>query len=138
MSIANGKFEIQLSVRANDIDELNHVSNIVYLRWVQDVAVAHWQAVASAESQNAIVWVVLRHEIDYKAPAVIGDEIVARTWVGEISGITFERHTEILRRANKQLLARARTVWCPVNKETGRPTRVGTEIRTQFSSYTLG
>lgn len=130
----DGKFEIQLIVTAADIDELNHVSNIVYVRWVQEVAVAHWQAIASEESQRNVVWVVLRHEIDYKAPAVFGDDVIVRTWVGRVTGITFERHTEIVRLNDERLLASARTVWCPISTETGRPTRVGVEIREQFSS----
>lgn len=128
------KFELLIRVNDVDIDELNHVSNIVYLRWVQEVAIAHWQALASPESQREVVWVVLRHEIDYKAPAVAGDEIVARTWVGSAIGLTFERHTEIERPNDRQLLARARTIWCPVSTRTGRPTRVNDEIRTQFST----
>lgn len=130
----DGKFEIRLIVTAADIDELNHVSNIVYVRWVQEVAVAHWQALASEESQRNVVWVVLRHEVDYKAPAVFGDDVIVRTWVGKVTGITFERHTEIVRLNDERLLASARTVWCPISTETGRPTRVGAEIRQQFSS----
>lgn len=130
----DGKFEIQLIVTAADIDELNHVSNIVYVRWVQEVAVAHWQALASEQAQRKVVWVVLRHEIDYKAPAVLGDDVIVRTWVGRVTGITFERHTEIVRLNHDRLLASARTVWCPISAETGRPTRVGAEIRQQFSS----
>lgn len=135
MSLLNQdrKFELTLPVNSSDIDELNHVSNIVYVRWVQEVAVAHWKALASAESQRDVVWVVLRHEIDYKSPAILGDEIIARTWVGNSAGLTFERHTEIERAADKQLLVRARTVWCPISTKTGRPTRVSDEIRKQFS-----
>ena len=130
----DGKFEIQLIVTADDIDELNHVSNVVYVRWVQEVAVAHWQALASEEAQRKVVWVVLRHEIDYKTPAVVGDDLIIRTWVGRVTGITFERHTEMVRLPDERLLASARTVWCPISTETGRPTRVGAEIREQFSS----
>ncbi|HET9418708.1 MAG TPA: acyl-CoA thioesterase, partial [Chthoniobacterales bacterium] len=59
-----------------DIDEQKHVNNTVYLRWAQDVATAHWKTLASAEAQAAIRWVVLRHEIDYKAPACLGDEVL--------------------------------------------------------------
>ncbi|MEI4878467.1 acyl-CoA thioesterase, partial [Klebsiella pneumoniae] len=58
-----------LSVTPGDIDEQNHVNNTVYLRWVQEVATAHWCAVARAQAQENIGWVVLRHEIDYKTPA---------------------------------------------------------------------
>lgn len=127
-------FEITTHAVQDDIDELGHVNNTVYLRWVQEVAVAHWQAVSSAESQAAIVWVVLRHEIDYKLPALEGDEVLLRTWVGTASRLTFERHTEIRRRSDAQLLSQARTLWCPLSTATGRPQRVTAELRAQFSS----
>lgn len=116
-----------------DIDEQNHVNNTVYLRWVQDVATAHWKAIAATEAQEAISWVVLRHEIDYKAPATLGDEIAVRTWVGKATRLTFERFTEICRPSDGLLLSQARTLWCPINNQTGRPIRVPAEVRAQFS-----
>ena len=121
-------------VLPSDIDEQNHVNNTVYLRWVQDVATAHWQALASAEAQAAIGWVVLRHEIDYKTPATLDDEIVLRTWVGKASRLTFERFTEIRRKNDRQLLSQARTLWCPIDMQNGRPMRVSAEVRAQFST----
>ncbi len=132
--MASVPFEMTVSVLPGDIDEQNHVNNTVYLRWVQDVATAHWQAVASPEAQKSIGWVVLRHEIDYKTPAGLGDKIVLRTWVGKATRLTFERFTEILRNGEGQLLSNARTLWCPINAQTGRPTRVPPEVRAQFST----
>ena len=132
--MSSAPFEISVSVMPGDIDEQNHVNNTVYLRWVQDVATAHWLAVASGEAQASIGWVVLRHEIDYKAPACLGDEVVLRTWVGKATRLTFERFTEILRSTDRQLLSNARTVWCPINAQTGRPVRVPPEVRAQFST----
>ena len=132
--MSSSPFEIIVPVVAADIDEQNHVNNTVYLRWVQDVATAHWQALAGQEAQAAIAWVVLRHEIDYKAPAALGDKITLRTWVGKASRLTFERFTEIRRNGEEQLLSTARTLWCPINPQTGRPTRVSPEVRSQFSS----
>ena len=118
-----------------DIDGQNHVNNTVYLRWIQDVATAHWQSLASAEAQAAIGWVVLRHEIDYRSPVSLGDEILLRTWVGKASRLKFERFTEIRRKIdNKQLLAQARTLWVPVDVRTGKPMRVSAELRAQFST----
>jgi acyl-CoA thioester hydrolase len=99
---------------------------------VQDVATAHWRALASPEAQEAIGWVVLRHEIDYKAPACLGDEILLRTWVGQATRVTFERFTEIRRKIDHQLLSQARTLWCPIDAGTGRPIRVSAEVRNQF------
>ena len=133
MLMSTTPFEISVGVMPEDIDEQNHVNNTVYLRWVQEVATAHWQAIASSEAQGEIGWVVLRHEIDYKAPACPGDDVVLRTWVGKATRLTFERFTEILRRSDGQLLSKARTLWCPINAQTGRPGRVPLEVRKQFS-----
>jgi acyl-CoA thioester hydrolase len=121
-------------VLPGDIDKQNHVNNMVYLRWVQDAATAHWQAIASPDAQNAIDWVVLRHEIDYKMPAMPGDKVLLRTWVGKATRLSFERFTEIRRKNDERLLSNARTLWCPVSARTGRPTRVSAEVRAQFST----
>jgi len=127
-------FEMAVSVLLDDIDEQNHVNNTVYLRWVQEVATAHWRAVATPEAQKTVGWVVLRHEIDYRTPAALGDKIILRTWVGKASRLTFERFTEIRRDSDGQLLSRARTLWCPINAQTARPMRVPVEVRAQFST----
>jgi len=122
-----------ISVSAADIDEQKHVNNTVYLRWVQDVAAAHWKSLAPDEAQKKIGWVVVRHEIDYKSPASIGDGIALRTWVGKASRLKFERFTEIRRQIDSRLLAQARTVWVPVDSLSGKPTRVSAEVREKFS-----
>ncbi|HVO35177.1 MAG TPA: thioesterase family protein [Gemmatimonadales bacterium] len=127
-------FELAIRVQPSDIDELGHVNNVVYVRWVQDVAVAHWRSAATAQEQADVLWVVVRHEIDYKHPARLEDGIVARTWVGAATRSTFERHTEILRAADRRLLVRARTLWCPISPGTLRPMHVGDDVRERFST----
>jgi acyl-CoA thioester hydrolase len=122
-----------VSVQPADIDEQNHVNNTVYLRWVQDVATAQWNSLAGAEAQAAIAWVVLRHEIDYRSPASLGDQILLRTWVGKASRLKFERFTEIHRKIDNRLLAQGRTLWVPIDVRTGKPTRVSSDVRTRFS-----
>jgi acyl-CoA thioester hydrolase len=131
--MSSAPFEMTVSVMPGDIDGQKHVNNTVYLRWVQEVATAHWRATASGEAQETIGWVVLRHEIDYKAPACLADEVVLRTWVGRASRLTFERFTEIRRGSDGQVLSNARTLWCPINVHTGRPIRVPVGVREQFS-----
>jgi acyl-CoA thioester hydrolase len=126
-------FELPIQVAPADIDALGHVNNIVYLRWVQDVAKAHWFAAAPPEDQAGLVWMVVRHEIDYLAPAVAGDEIVLRTWVGAAAGLRFDRHTEVLRAADRKVLAKAKTVWVPIDAASGRPKRVSERVRKMFS-----
>jgi acyl-CoA thioester hydrolase len=128
------RFEVTVSVLPADIDEQNHVNNMVYLRWVQEVAIEHWRAIAPADARDAIGWVVRRHEIDYKSPATLGEEILLRTWVGQAVRLTFERLTEIRRHSDDQLLASARTLWVPINAKTARPTRVPAEVRRRFST----
>ena len=132
--MSSARFEMVIPVLPGDIDEQNHVNNTVYLRRVQDIATAHWRAVASPNAQKSIGWVVLRHEIDYKGPATLGDEVVLCTWVGEATRLTFERFTEIRRNRDGRLLSQARTLWCPIDAETGRPVRVSADVRTQFST----
>jgi acyl-CoA thioester hydrolase len=127
------RFEMTVSVLPGDIDEQNHVNNTVYLRWVQEVATAHWQAIANSEAQERIGWVVLRHEIDYKTAACLGDDVVLHTWVGKATRLTFERFTEIRRSGDGHLLSAARTLWCPIDAKTGRPAGVSAEVRQQFS-----
>ena len=131
--MSSARFEMVIPVLPGDIDEQNHVNNTVYLRWVQDIATAHWRAVASPKAQNSISWVVLRHEIDYKGPATLGDEVVLCTWIGEATRLTFERFTEIRRKSDARLLSQARTLWCPIDAQAGRPVRVSADVRAQFS-----
>ena len=126
-------FEIERVVKPADIDQLGHVNNVVYLRWVQDAAVAHWLAAASEAEQRSLLWVVTRHEIDYKRPAFAEDIIVARTWVGAASHRQFERHTELRRKSDGKLLAKVRSLWCPISAETRQPVDVGAETFARFS-----
>ncbi|MBV9618670.1 MAG: acyl-CoA thioesterase [Verrucomicrobia bacterium] len=124
---------MSVAVQPSDIDDQNHVNNTVYLRWVQDVATAHWKSLASSEVQSAIGWVVPRHEIDYKTPAGMGEEVMLRTWVGAASRLRFERFTEVRRKIDSQLFARARTLWIPIDARTRKPTRVSADVRARFS-----
>lgn len=132
MEIHAVRFERPFVVTGDDIDGLGHVNNIVYLRWVQDVAAAHWESATTPAERADIGWVVLRHEIDYQHPARPGDQVIARTWVGPPQAATFERHTEILRAADQRVLARARSLWCPVNPGSGRVRRIDPALHDRF------
>ena len=126
------RYERVLHVAADDIDDLGHVNNVVYLRWVQDVAAAHWESATTPAERADIAWVVLRHEIAYQHAARRGDDVIVRTWVGPPSAATFERHTEILRARDQRVLARARSLWCPVHPGTGRPRRIDPALHDRF------
>lgn len=125
-------YELPVTAVAADIDALGHVNNTVYLRWVQDIAIAHWSKLATDQMQQEIVWMVLRHEIDYKAAAKEGDNLILKTWIGTAEGLRFDRHTEILN-VDRKLLVQAKTVWCPIDPQTGRPKKVSPDVRRMFS-----
>ena len=126
-------FETTFEVTPADIDERDHVNNVVYVRWVNDVATMHWRAGATPAQQAELAWVLLRHEINYKDAALPGDRIRARTWVGHAEGLKFERFVELTREADGKVLAHSRTTWIPVDARTGRPRRVPAEVRERFS-----
>lgn len=126
--------EIARTVAAADLDAQAHVNNVVYVRWVEDAAIAHWEVLTTPDIRATVGWVLLRHEIDYRRPAVLGDEVIVRTAVGHLAGVTFERHTEIRRTRDGVVLAQSRTLWCPVDPRSGRPRRVDAALRALFSS----
>ncbi|HMO37663.1 MAG TPA: thioesterase family protein [Gemmatales bacterium] len=126
-------YELIVQATLEDIDTLGHVNNTVYLRWVQEVAIAHWRTIATPEQQAEMVWMVLRHEIDYQAAARVHDQILLKTWIGTAAGLRFHRHTEILN-IERQLLATAKTIWCPVDPITQRPKKISREVRKMFSA----
>jgi acyl-CoA thioester hydrolase len=121
-------FTLHIQVKPEDIDELNHVNNVVYLRYVQDVASAHWDAIAPAGFKQKFAWVVLRHEIDYKASAVVGDEILAETWVSTCEGFRSDRHVELFHNTTKKLLVKAKTTWVLIDADTKRPKKIEKDI----------
>ena len=132
--MSNQTYEMPVRVQPADVDGLNHVNNIVYLRWVQDVAIAHWRAIAPPQDQAELIWMVHRHEIDYISPALPDDKLILHTRVGEAIGLRFERLTEILRATDRKVLAKARTLWVPVDPKSGRPKRVSAAVRELFSN----
>jgi acyl-CoA thioester hydrolase len=108
----------------SDIDENGHVNNVVYLRWAQEMAIAHWDSKAPPEAQDAWAWVVLRHEVDYRRQLLPGETATARTWVADAAeGPRFDRFVRI-DGPDGAMCAQARTVWCLVDAQTRRPRRV--------------
>ena len=125
-------FEIALTASAEHIDVLGHVNNAVWVQWMEQVAVAHWDAVADPRHKDAYFWVVVRHEIDYLRPAFEGDRIVARTWVGDApKGARFDRHVEFSGNDGR-LCVKARTAWAIIDKASSRPIRVPPEVVAPF------
>nr|WP_320115049.1 acyl-CoA thioesterase [uncultured Desulfuromonas sp.] len=128
-------YEMALTIQPEDIDLMGHVNNIVYLRWVQDVATAHWNHAATQDEKAGLLWMVTRHEIDYLRQVFAGDKLIARTWVGKAERRRFERHTEIRREQDGKIVAKALTWWCPVDHTTKKPTTVAEAVRDRFTAH---
>ena len=120
------KFSQSFPVSAEDIDAQNHVNNVAYVKWIQDAAVSHWFSATTEIQREKLTWIVTRHEIDYKKPAFENEEITVQTWVGEPTRVSWERFTEIKRGAD--LLVKARSVWCLIDRSTSKPTRIKSDL----------
>ncbi len=125
-------YEMSLMVQEDDLDAMNHVNNVRYLQWVQDAAEAHWQNVGNPEMLEKYAWVVINHFIEYKKPAVLGDEILIKTHVHENTGPKSNRLVRIYRAKDEVLLAQASTWWCLLDAKTSRPIRVTQELIDTF------
>ncbi len=98
--------QINFKVQKNDIDLLDHVNNVVYLQWVNDISEKHWNILSNEDIDSKYYWVATRHEIDYVNQAILGDHIYRK----------------------ETLLAKAKTTWCLVDKKTNKPTRIQQDI----------
>ena len=119
-------FETNYTVVTSNIDELNHVNNVVSLQWIQDIANLHWNELKQGVDTAAYVWVVIRHEIDYLNQALLGDTLLAKTWVGKTAGLKSIRHVEFYR--NNKLLVKAQTTFCLLHAKSFKPMRITDEI----------
>ena len=125
-------FTLPFTAMADDIDELGHVNNAVWVRWIQDIATAHWRAVANPAHVDAYIWVVTRHEIDYLRALGPGGTVTARTWIPDApKGARFDRMVEFVGGDGK-VHVRARTTWAILDKLSGRPLRVPAEVAAPF------
>ena len=121
-------FSHEFAVPAGAIDALGHANNVEYVRWVQDVAGAHWLSICPAQARDQFIWVVREHRIRYRQPAFAGERLRATTWVGETSGATSLRYTRLTRVSDDVLLCEAETTWVLLDPKSGRPVRVTAEM----------
>jgi acyl-CoA thioester hydrolase len=128
-------FVHRVVVQPADIDNLQHVSNLVYLRWVQEAAIAHSTALGFDEAAylaRGEVWVVRRHELDYLAPARDREELLVETRIATLGAANSVRKTQVLRAADRALLCRAATDWVYFDLARGRPKRIPPDLRARF------
>ncbi|MDX3910864.1 MAG: acyl-CoA thioesterase [Sphingobium sp.] len=125
-------FVATITALPEHIDEMGHVNNAVWVQWLQEVATRHWEAVADPAHIAAFVWVVNRHEIDYRGNVQEGDIVTARTWVGESPrGARFDRFVEFTGPDGKVKVS-AKSTWVIVDRASGRILRIPPEVAAPF------
>lgn len=126
------RFTQEITAGPDDIDELGHVNNAVWVRWIQDVAVAHWRAVAPPAHRDSYIWVVTRHEIDYRGNVSSGETVTAQTWVPEPPrGARFDRHMRFTG-ADGRVKVEAVSTWAMLDRASGRLVRVRDDVAAPF------
>ena len=125
-------FTLSITAKADDIDELGHVNNAVWVRWIQDMATAHWQAIAPKDAIERYIWVVTRHEIDYRGNVGVGETVTGRTWISEPpKGARFWRNVSFTG-ADGTVKVTAKTNWAIIERASGRPVRVPAALAELF------
>ena len=119
-----------ITVKESEIDSLNHVNNVVYLQWINDVSALHWKMLSNDEINSKYIWVAVRHEIDYIKPAFLNENITIKTWIATLKGVKSIRNVEIYRK--DQLLAKSKTTWVLLDAKTQKITRIPKEIEMLF------
>ena len=125
--------EKEILVSKNDLDDLNHVNNVVYIQWIQKIAKEHWKKLASNEILDNYYWVLLEHQIKYLYPALLNDKIRIKTYIDKTEEIKSSRIVEIYNNDTNRLLVNSRTIWCLINSKTNKPVRIPHEIRQVFN-----
>ena len=124
-------FSKTFEVKAEEIDNLDHVNNVVYVQWVNDIAVEHWTTVASQKLLDTYDWFMIKHNLEYKGAAVLGDLVKIITQVGRATNVRYERLIEIRNAVTDQLLVKSISDWCAVDKK-GKPLKISDELREAF------
>lgn len=119
-------------VVVEDLDDLNHVNNIRYVEWIQEISKNHWQKLTTQEMRDEMVWVVKNHNISYHKSAVLGDTIQMNTYIKSNKGPISTRVVEIKNNKTGQLLVNAHTEWCLLDAKTFRPKRVPEPVQNLF------
>ncbi|WP_421807073.1 acyl-CoA thioesterase [Flagellimonas sp.] len=116
----------------SDLDDLNHVNNIRYVEWIQEISKMHWNHVTTEAIQQSLIWVVRNHNITYHKSAVLGNTMLINTYIAKNQGPISTRVVEIKNKETDELLVKAVTEWCLLDAKTFRPKRVPEEIQALF------
>lgn len=123
-------YNVEIGVQESDIDFMGHVNNASYLTWVQNAVIAHWRAIAPADAVAQHLWVALKHEITYRRPTFLGDEVIATVLLEKVQGARAFYQTVIKR--GEEVLAEVKSSWCCIDADTLRPARLARDVIRRF------
>lgn len=118
-------YEKQVEVTEEHIDKNNHVNNVQYVKWVEEIADEHWDFVKHKTNNPYDIWMLLDHHIQYKKQVYLGETITIKTYPKTPEGIRQPRKVEFY--CNGQLVADSLTLWVFIDKETQRIIRLETD-----------
>ncbi len=124
-------YSFRIGIDPADIDFMGHVNNAAYLKWVQAAVVSHWERLAPAEAVAKHLWVALKHEITYRKPAFLNDEVIAQVVLEKVHGARAFYETLIKR--GEEVLAEVKSSWCCLDAETLKPSRIAQDIAAHFN-----
>jgi acyl-CoA thioester hydrolase len=121
-------FTKTIQVQEDDLDNLNHVNNVRYLQWIQDIAKDHWKEKAPKAIFETSIWVVKSHFIEYKKAAFLNDFIEVKTYIEKTKGAISIRIVEMTDKTTNELILKSKTEWVLLDAITNRPIRVSEDI----------
>lgn len=119
-----------IGIETGDIDHMGHVNNAVYLKWVQDAVVRYWEHLAPPDAVAKHLWVALKHEIRYRRPTFLDDDVVADVIAERMHGAKVF-FTTVIKRGN-EVVAEAKSVWCCLDAASKRPARLARDVAKRF------
>ena len=122
------RFTQEKEVLSEHLDEFNHVNNIRYLEWVQEISKKHWDRLTRNKKYEFQIWIVRNHNIVYKKQAKLGNVLLLETYVKECKNYTSERIVNVLQKINLEVIAQCKTTWCYVNKISYNLERIPKEV----------
>jgi acyl-CoA thioester hydrolase len=129
-SMVSEAYHHPIGIHAEDIDDMGHVNNSVYLKWVKEAVIRYWERVAPPEAVSRHLWIALSHEIKYRRPTFLDDLVVADVIAEKVEGARAFFTTVIKR--GEVVLAEVKSTWCCLDAASRKPARLAREIAQRF------
>ncbi|MDQ0592949.1 acyl-CoA thioester hydrolase [Chryseobacterium ginsenosidimutans] len=115
-------FKKQIRVTEDHIDQNNHVNNVQYVKWVEEIAGEHWDFVKHVTEYPEDIWMLVDHHIQYKKQVYLDDIITIKTYPQTPDGAKQPRKVEFY--CNDKLVVDSLTLWVLIDVKTRRIKRL--------------